>query len=65
FLPSYSPNYNPIELTFSAIKAHIKHEGNIVCTVWNQEDNFEVYGHLFKAIYSVTSDDAHTCDILS
>jgi len=30
FLPPYSPDYNPIELAFSAIKAHIQRNGGLM-----------------------------------
>ncbi|KAF8579683.1 hypothetical protein K439DRAFT_1359102, partial [Ramaria rubella] len=59
FLPAYSPDYNPIELAFSAIKAHTRHQGSIACAVWNSQNDFDVYVRLFEAVYSVTPDD--TC----
>ncbi|KAF8580918.1 hypothetical protein K439DRAFT_1355757 [Ramaria rubella] len=58
FLPAYSPDYNPIELAFSAIKAHIRCQGSIAHAVWNSQD-FDVYACLFKAVYSVTPDNTH------
>jgi hypothetical protein len=30
YLPPYSPDYNPIEYTFSVIKCHFKKQGGIV-----------------------------------
>ncbi|KAH7918016.1 hypothetical protein BV22DRAFT_990349, partial [Leucogyrophana mollusca] len=45
YLPPYSPDYNPIELAFSAIKAF-----NI--------DNTYVYLHLYDATFSITPEDA-------
>ncbi|KIM36595.1 hypothetical protein M413DRAFT_78129 [Hebeloma cylindrosporum] len=45
FLPSYSPDFNPIEPAFSVIKAHIQYDT-------------EVYMKLNEAVWSVTPDDA-------
>ena len=59
FLPPYSPDYNPIELAFSAIKAHVKREGAIVRAVWNRDDDIDVYVRLIQAVFSVTADDAY------
>jgi len=59
FLPPYSPDYNPIELAFSAIKAHVKQEGAIVHAVWNHDDDIGVYIRLIQAVFSVSADDAY------
>ncbi|KZV60878.1 hypothetical protein PENSPDRAFT_593556 [Peniophora sp. CONT] len=59
FLPPYSPDFNPIELAFSAIKAFVKRSG-----VLRREDlgvdgnDTYVYLHLIDAVYSVTPEDA-------
>ncbi|KAF8574857.1 hypothetical protein K439DRAFT_1282235, partial [Ramaria rubella] len=58
FLPPYSPDYNPIELAFSAIKAHIKREGEITCESWESSEETDVYIHLIDAVFSVTAEDA-------
>ncbi|KAF8582227.1 hypothetical protein K439DRAFT_1351759 [Ramaria rubella] len=58
FLPPYSPDYNPIELVFSAIKAHIKREGEIVCKTWESSKETDVYICLIDAVFSVTAEDA-------
>ena len=60
FLPPYSPDYNPIELAFSVIKAYVRCHG--VLGHQDVDQNFDdtyIYVHLFKAAFSVTSDDAH------
>jgi len=54
FLPLYSPDYNPIELAFLAIKARVKQEGSIVHAVWNCDDDINVYVCLIQAVFSVT-----------
>lgn len=71
FLPPYSPDYNPIELAFSAIKAHVRREGDLaredLDNGVNADDTY-VYIHLYQAAYSVTRDNAlgffHHCGYL-
>lgn len=59
YLPPYSPDYNPIELAFSAIKAFVRREGVLRREDLDQEvDDTFVYVHLIHAAYSVTPDDA-------
>lgn len=59
FLPPYSPDYNPIELAFSAIKAFVRRDGTLGREDVDQNiDDMYVYLHLIKAAYSVTADDA-------
>lgn len=59
FLPPYSPDYNPIELAFSSIKAYVKR-----ARVLHREDlahngnDLYVYHHLYEATYSTTADTA-------
>jgi transposase len=51
FLPPYSPDYNPIELTFSAMKAWFQYHSDAVSVVW---DDFELaHQLLIHMIYSV------------
>ena len=59
FLPPYSPDFNPIELAFSAIKAHIRRDGNFAREATNGKDDMEVYVRLMDAVFSVKSEDAH------
>lgn len=58
FLPPYSPDFNPIELAFSAIKAWVRRNGTEVRAAMEEEDDTDVYGLLLEAVFSVTSDDA-------
>lgn len=58
FLPPYLPDYNPIELAFSAIKAHICREGDLVCVAMVGDNEEHVYQCLHNTVWSVTSVDA-------
>lgn len=58
FLPPYSPDYNPIELAFSAIKAHIRRNGGLVRAAMTDDDDGDVYIQLSDAVFSVMVDDA-------
>jgi hypothetical protein len=59
FLPPYSPDYNPIELAFSVIKAFVQRDGTLGCEdVAQGIDNTYVYLHLLEAVYLITGDDA-------
>lgn len=58
FLPPYSPDFNPIELAFSAIKAWIRRNGGLVRRVMTDEDDIATYLRLNEAVWSVTEEDA-------
>ena len=62
FLPAYSPDFNPIELAFSVIKAyirwHYRHFARSNTTGTNPVDEAEVHVMLNEAIYSVSSNVA-------
>ena len=68
FLPSYSPDFNPIELGFSATKAHIHRNGHAICAAMGEKDDTDVYVMLLEAVWSITADDAkawfHHCGYL-
>ena len=59
FLPPYSPNFNPIELAFSAIKACIKRDNDPILNSMrdDHDDEAEVYAYLSMAVWSVTVAD--------
>ncbi|KAF8817350.1 hypothetical protein BYT27DRAFT_7075182 [Phlegmacium glaucopus] len=59
FLPPYSPDYNPIELAFSSIKAYVWRHGELgrQDVDQNANDNY-VYLHLYDAAFSITADHA-------
>ncbi|KAF8593029.1 hypothetical protein BDV93DRAFT_458883 [Ceratobasidium sp. AG-I] len=69
FLPPYSPDFNPIESAFSAIKYHIRRHGDIAREAMVQDgvqyDNIETIMFLINSVFSVTAQDAsgwfHSC----
>jgi transposase len=69
YLPPYSPDFNPIELAFSSIKAYVRRVGELSREDVDQaRDDTYVYVHLIQAAYSVTQEDAegyfHHCGYL-
>jgi hypothetical protein len=58
YLPAYSPDYNPIELAFSKMKASIRREGQEARAILGTNDEAEVTAMLFHHVYSVTEEDA-------
>ena len=60
FLPPYSPDFNPIELAFSAIKANIRRHGNVARHAMEADDDLDVYLQLNKAVWTEgTAENAH------
>jgi transposase len=57
FLPPYSPDYNPIELAFSAMKYHLRRHGEYVRMALTELSDIEVYCTLLEAIYQSTPAD--------
>ena len=57
FLPLYSPDLNPIELTFSSIKAWLRANRDRVNREMESE-NGSVYNALWQAVYLVTPEKA-------
>ena len=60
FLPSYSPDFNPIELAFSKFKLHIRRNQHVLIsiTVNDDDDNKACILFLHDAVWSVTPEDA-------
>jgi len=60
FLPAYSPDFNPIELAFSAIKAKLRRNGSLfhAASMMAAETSDALYC-LHEAVWSVTAEDAH------
>lgn len=57
FLPPYSPNYNPIELAFSAIKAFVRCAGELGRQDLDPNvDDAYVYVHLYEADEIIVSE---------
>jgi transposase len=67
FLPPYSPDYNPIELAFSAIKSYVKRH-QVLGRDGSDEDDMHVYLYLLDAAFSINGDHAkgfyHKCGYL-
>jgi transposase len=58
-LPSYSPDFNPIELAFSKFKAYIRRRQPTLASITSDdEDNIDSILFLHDAVWSVTPKDA-------
>jgi transposase len=57
YLPPYSPDFNPIELCFSAIKHRVRRFGNIARAACQNNDDTEVYLFLYSVAFSVSKQD--------
>jgi len=57
YLPPYPPDFNPIELAFSAIKAYVQCYRNIIQTAMQDKDDLDVYLSLYKAAFHTTKED--------
>ena len=63
FLPPYSPDFNPIELAFSAIKARVRRWGSYIqdqmtAAMRDPDHVWEVQSLLHKTVFEVTPDEA-------
>jgi transposase len=57
FLPPYSPDYNPIELAFSAMKYHLRRNGEYARLAMTEFSPIEVTCTLLEALYTITLED--------
>jgi hypothetical protein len=58
FLSPYSPDYNPIELAFSAMKYHLRANGVYARMAMTECDDTEIFCCLLDALYMITPKDA-------
>ena len=58
FLPPYSPDFNPIELAFSAIKTYLRRNGEFFRNIMTYGDDDEIQQCLAYAVWSVSAADA-------
>ncbi|KAF8834956.1 hypothetical protein BDN67DRAFT_913873, partial [Paxillus ammoniavirescens] len=57
FLPSYFPNFNLIELAFSAMKYHLGRNGDYTRLALMELSDEEIYIILLRALYIITPMD--------
>ena len=57
FLPAYTPDFNPIKLAFSTIKAWLCANRDRMAVEMDSEDGM-VYNALWQAVHSVMAEDA-------
>jgi transposase len=57
FLPPYSPDYNPIELLFSAMKYRLRRNGDYIRFAMNELSEVEIHSTLVEAVCDITQQD--------
>lgn len=58
FLPPYSPDYNPIELLFSAMKYRLRRDGSYIRFAMDALSVEEIHATLTEAVCHITLQDA-------
>ena len=59
FLPPYSPDFNPIELAFSAMKYHLRRNGDYARMAMTKMADEEIFITLLKALYVISPQDSY------
>ena len=57
FLPPYSPDYNPIELLFSAMKYRLRRNGDYIRFAMNELSEAQIYSTLIETVCDITQQD--------
>jgi transposase len=55
FLPPYSPDYNPIELAFSAMKYHLRRNGEYARLAMTELSEEDIFFTLTAALYEISA----------
>ncbi|KIO09796.1 hypothetical protein M404DRAFT_130919, partial [Pisolithus tinctorius Marx 270] len=58
YLPPYSPDLNPIELAFLAMKYHLCCNGDFIRMAMTELSDKEIYTTLLKALCVITLEDS-------
>jgi transposase len=57
FLPPYSPDFNPIELAFSAMKYHLRRNGEYIRLAMTHLSTNDIYCTLLEALFQISLAD--------